>query len=171
MKSSQKANKLAIGIDPGTGVKSPLGLAIFNPETREIIYSLAIGTTNKFLPHRIKDISDKLAAHFKWLALIYSQAEVTVYVESFVMRGKGGETLQRLIGSVLGRVPYEFDVVEVSNTKVKNRIASHGHADKSAVANGVLKYFNDSDTIKDLIDSGLWDELDAFAIGIVGNES
>lgn len=172
-----RPNRIVIGVDPGTGSKSPLGLSIFNPDTREIYLAEKVNTDFKKLEHRIKDISDVVEAKLLEAELEYEEAEVYVYIESFVMRGKSGETLQRMIGSLMGRVPYTFKLSHVQNTSVKLVLAEHGHADKKAVAEGVCYYFNSNKAarhlIRDMIEDSRqsnWDILDSLAIGIAGWE-
>lgn len=159
---------LVVGIDPATGSSSDTGYCVFNPDTKEILCSYKIGSKHRPLEHRIKDISDIVEG----LLLELVGNEVLVCIESFVMRGKGGESLQRIIGSFMGRVPYEFTIAQVQNTSVKLLMAGHGHADKVSVAFGTKDFFAPNlvsqERIKELTAAKEFDILDAIAIGASG---
>lgn len=162
-----------IGIDPGSGVSSPTGLTIVEATSKEILLARNVYTKYKDLPHRIKDISDQIQADIdQFLVNVPKEAIVIVCIESFVMRGKGGETLQRLIGSFLGRIPYHIPVEHIANTRVKLALAGHGHAEKEDVAKGVLTFFksnkNACETIIKLTNAKEADILDSLAIGVAG---
>lgn len=160
---------LIIGVDPGTGSSSPTGFCILDPVNCSIVLGTNFLTKEKVLAHRIKDMSDQLSAELEILAPHY---KLIVCIEQFVMRGKGGETLQRLIGSFMGRLPYEAQLVHVQNTTIKKHIAGHGHADKEAVAAGLHTFFKDCpdslQLLKNLTQSAEFDILDAIAIGVTG---
>lgn len=165
---------IVVCLDPGTGVKSPTGFAAFDSKTNEILWAIQRGSAFKPLRHRIRDISDAIEETMLDLEIAIEQdRDVLCCIESFVMKGKGGETLQRLIGSLMGRVPYRWEFIEVPNTTVKKVLGGHGHAEKAEVAKGVFAYFSTNKKSKDLIEQLIirgdqWDVLDAFAIGIVG---
>ncbi len=160
---------IVIGIDPATGVSSDLGYCAFNPETLEILATYNIGSSYKKLEHRIKEISDVVEA---LLIELPPEEEVLVCIEYFVMAGKNGETLQRLVGSIMGRVPYNQRVVSVQNSTVKLMMAGHGHADKLAVAFGTHKHFESNkksaERIIELTRGKEFDILDSIAIGVTG---
>lgn len=159
---------LVMGIDPGTGVSSPTGVAVFDPLTRDVIYTTNLFTKHRELQHRIKDISDQLEG----IVTLLLQEEVTlcIFIESFVMRGKGGETLQRLIGSFMGRMPYEFLITHIQNVTVKKIVAGHGHAEKEEVAAGIALYFKGNTEVEKLVNRKEFDIIDALAIGVAGWE-
>jgi len=163
---------IIIGIDPGTGISSPTGFAVVNTTTREILYAGNITTNRKELAHRIKQISDIFEKTVLDIAATYPDATITCYIEQFVMRGKGGETLQRLVGSLLGRIPYDLGVEYIQNSTVKSVIAGHGQADKVSVARGLEGHFltnaESHGLIKELVIKGEFDILDALAIGVTG---
>jgi Holliday junction resolvasome RuvABC endonuclease subunit len=160
---------LIIGCDPGTGVNSPLGLTVIDPHRRILLHAEEFWTEHKVLHHRIKDISDRLELVLLSHLKEYPTTTFHFFVESFVMRGKGGETLQRMIGSVMGRVPYEFDFGHVQNSTVKLLMAEHGHASKEEVAKSVQEFFGASnEKIEELIAAQKWDIIDAAAIAISG---
>lgn len=156
-----------IGIDPGTGSSSPTGIAIFDPQTLEIIYTTNLFTKHKILQHRLKDITSQLVEVFNQVP-----APFTVCIEQFVMRGKGGETLQRLIGAFMSQVPYSCELIHCQNTTVKAKIGGHGQADKVTVGRGLEAFFTPNKDsvklIKELTDKGEVDIIDALAIGATG---
>lgn len=161
--------KLVIGIDPGTGVNSPMGFAAFTPSNMEIIHVDEFWTEHKKLEHRIRDISDQFNGVMEKLA---AQTGDELFIEYFVMRGKGGETLQRMIGSIMGRTPYEVEIDHVQNTSVKLIVGGDGKADKVDVARGLRDFFSKSPkskaVVQELINNEKWDQLDALAIGLAG---
>jgi Holliday junction resolvasome RuvABC endonuclease subunit len=163
--------RVIVGIDPGTGISSPTGLAIWDEQTKYVYFCGNLSTKTKKLEHRIKDISDQLEALLLQLEGKLKGEIVFVCIESFVMRGKGGETLQRLIGSFMGRLKYEYHLEHVQNTSVKLRVAGRGDASKELVAEGVLNHFEGADFISTLIKQQEFDILDAFAIGIAGAQT
>jgi Holliday junction resolvasome RuvABC endonuclease subunit len=162
--------QLVIGIDPGSGVASPTGLSVFDVETREILLADNLGTRHKALQHRIKDISDQLEDYIKQVITNYPDASIIVAVEYFVMLGKGGEILNRLIGSFMGRLPYNIEFTQVQNTTVKRLVGGHGRAEKQQVAAGLLPLFSNNETsmaqIMQLTSEAEWDILDSLAIGV-----
>jgi Holliday junction resolvasome RuvABC endonuclease subunit len=100
-------------------------------------------------------------------------APYTVCIEQFVMRGKGGESLNRLIGSYMASIsPSQGNVIHVQNTSVKKVIAGHGHADKASVSAGLETFFSSNKEsvaiVKTLTQRGEFDILDALAIGATG---
>lgn len=162
--------RLIISIDPGSGISSPTGLTVFDPQTKEILYASNITTKFKQLAHRIKDISDQVELVFKEVQEATDGREIVVTIESFVMRGKGGETLQRLIGGFLSKTPYLFRIEHVQNSTIKKILAGHGQADKASVAAGTRDYFaSNPDSVKLinlLLSKQELDILDSLAIGV-----
>lgn len=162
-----------VGVDPGTGIKSPTGLVVYEADSLNIRHAACVTSDFKKIEHRYKDICDKFELAMLELSQSLKRSDsVLVVFESFVMQGKAGETLQRLIGSLMGRVPYHFKVTHVSNMRVKLIIGGTGKADKLAVAEGVRKYFASnkasSSQVDKLIKQQQWDLLDALAIGVAG---
>ena len=160
---------IIVGIDPATGVSSPTGVAVIHGPTKTILGTFALHAKQKKLEHRIKSLSERVEA------IVLSFLEVSpveVHIEYFILRGKGGEMLQRLVGSFLGRMPVEVNIGSVHNTTLKKVIAGHGHASKVEVAEGVLRFFKGHPVseahVRRLILLKNWDELDALAIAIVG---
>ncbi len=164
------STRYVVAVDPGTGVKSPAGLAIFDPITLDISAAEALWCPNDKDPDkRIRFIVAAFSSALKF----YKNEELALFcIEDFVMRGKGGVTLQKMIGAVVSRVPDEIPVIHVQNTRVKSLVAGNGAADKLEVGLGVLKYFSKNERsaaqISLLIEDEEWDILDAFAIGIAG---
>ena len=161
---------IIVGIDPGTGSSSPTGLAIFDSSNNELLLACDIGSKHKALQHRIKEISDVVEATL--MELVPSKRPIIVCIEYFVMKGKGGESLQRLVGSIMGRLPMHFQLEFVQNSTIKKELAGHGQADKTSVAFGVLDYFaknkETTEHIKGLLLAKNFDTLDALAIGVTG---
>lgn len=154
-----------IGIDPGTGVKSPTGFVDFDSDG-EIYSAVTIGSKQKDTIERIREIAYSI---FKRT----NGEHDLICCETFMMRGKGGETLQRMIGATIGATT-PTPVQEVYNTTVKRLIAGIGDGSKSEVAAGVARWFRTKgneksiEKINELIRTSEWDLLDAFAIGISG---
>jgi Holliday junction resolvasome RuvABC endonuclease subunit len=159
---------LVLAIDPGSGASSPTGISLFNPITKDIIFTTNLFSMYKPTEHRIKDITQQLAAILDQL----NNERYEVYIESFVMRGKGGETLQRLIGAFISSIPFDIKIRYVQNTKVKLKMANHGHADKLQVCQGVISWFKENKTSFDLLNQlttrGEFDIMDSLAIGVTG---
>lgn len=160
---------LVCGVDPGTGKSSPTGFAVIDPLTRDIIFVTTFTSSLVEPAHIIKDISEQLEVE---LNQIDPDINVWVYIESFVMQSKAGETLARLTGSLMAAVPYWFRVRFVHNTTVKRLVAGHGGGDKAMVAAGVLAWFEcneeSAQIVKELTAKKEWDQLDALAIAIAG---
>lgn len=167
---------LVVGIDPGTGVSSGTGLSVFNADNKEIllIEEIMAGNKRDKAEHRIRHIAGIIEGAILDLEKSAPNAQVVVCIEEFVMRGKGGLLLQRLVGALISRIPYRYRVVHVQNTRVKSVITGHGHADKKTVALGVESWFSDNADSKTrvtkLIKERQYDVLDSLAIGIAGYE-
>lgn len=164
---------LVIGIDPATGSTSDTGFSVFDTDTLDILYADKILTSKRLLHHRIKEISDVLDLTLHDIDAANPDKEIVVCIESFVIRGKGGESLQRIIGSFMGRVPYRFELTHAQNTTVKVALAGHGHADKMSVAVGLRDMFKEhnkksGEVIEGLILKREFDILDSLAIGVAG---
>lgn len=163
---------IIIGIDPGSGASSPTGFSAFFSDTLEILYAGNITTPKRDLKDRIKHISDVFEATLLEIRKEFPTVPIICFIESFVMRGKGGETLQRLIGSLMGRIPYDVPLFHVQNTRIKLAMAGHGHADKQSVGAGLLqKFLTNPDShglIEKLLAKGEADIIDSLAIGLTG---
>lgn len=163
---------LVCGLDPGTGVSSPTGFALFDPETKEILalHNIAPPKDVKHFPHRIRFIAEE--AEELMLAVNPHATQMYTYYETFVMRGKAGEMLARLTGALMAIIPWHSESDGVANTTVKKLVAGHGRAEKVEVAQAVLVYFSTNEASKQLVLQAMkkaeWDKLDALAIGIAG---
>ena len=164
---------IVIGLDPGLGVKSPTGLTVFDPESR------AIRALKEIWPPKRVPIQEKLFyarqsfERFLVETRIEKDEELLLASEYFVMRGKGGESLQRLIGAYFSALLKDTEVIEVQNVKVKMALGGKGDASKEEVAEGVYSWFKvknieSANIIRGLITAKKWDLLDSLAIGITG---
>lgn len=173
-KKDQKQNKeapiypLVVAIDPSTGAKSALGFAVFDPNTKEIITVKEMVTPAKDLRARIKELVLQLVKEFK--KLDEAKIDYIVFIESTVMVGKGGESLQRIIGAIMTVVPSSKRFEHVSNMQIKAFVGGHGHAKKDQVAHGLFKFFPEDELLPGLITAHRYDALDALAVGVTGFE-
>lgn len=160
---------IVVGIDPGTGKTSPTALVAFNPETKQLYQHLTINAEDELDEHRIVTIADAVATVLKSFE---EYDDVLVCVETFVMRGKGGMQLQRLIGGILARIPRQFKVRMVYNTTVKRVVAGSGRASKEEVGRAICAIFSEYrrswEVLWGLLTTKQWDLLDAAAIGFAG---
>lgn len=162
---------IVFSIDPGTGVKSACGIAVLSVKPGQEPELLHIEDVWAIRPQpttmmRIRDVVDQVEQLMtEWYEK--SDGSFAVAIESFVMRGKGGETLQRFIGAVLTRVPTnKTKIIEVANTKMKKFVGGTGKADKELVLKKVLIKFPANDK---LILAGIreqYDGIDAVGIGL-----
>jgi len=159
---------LVVSIDPSTGARSDLGFSIYDPNTMEILTVKELKHPHPDLRTRIKGLIVQLVKEFK--KLDETGLDYVVFIESTVMRGKGGESLQRIIGAIMTIIPTGVRVEDVSNMQVKMYVAGHGHAKKDQVANGLIKFFPNEEIVKDMIRSHRYDALDSLAIGLTGFE-
>ena len=163
-----------LGIDPGLGVRSATGISIIDMDTYDIICDREIWSEKKRQPINQKLIY--LSNQFKQIVSEYQtweSSDMAVCIESFVMRGKSGQSLQRLIGSFLASTDHNNEILEVQNTKVKLAISGTGSGDKEQVGLGLIKWFSNKNKesemiIKDLLLLEKWDILDSIAIAISG---
>jgi Holliday junction resolvasome RuvABC endonuclease subunit len=159
------------GVDPGAGVKSPTAVTAFEPIKDYLIGGSLItpGDFEKETDRKMKFMADSFAREINQMEI--SKGDLICF-ESFVMRGKGGETLQRLIGAFLSKVPYNVEIMHVQNTAVKKHVGGSGKASKLEVAEGLLEFFKADKYMKQTltkhIDQRNWDFLDALAIGVTG---
>lgn len=165
---------LAVGIDPGTGVNSGLGIAIVDVETGRVLLCTSVWPTQVGRKiqawQRIRELVEAIR-----LGLELVEENIgSIHIESFVMRGRSGETLARLVGGIITIVPKGATFVEVANTRVKKIIGGSGSDDKKTVAMALKKFYpKDVTLIEGLIRKEDFDALDALAIvtaGLKGNE-
>lgn len=161
---------IVVGLDPGTGASSPTGLFIYNTDNMEILYTAELSAPHPNVDRRIKRICDKLRPIIETIAAL--EEPFLVSIEFFVMQGKPGEMLHRLIGGFLTLLPDHAEIVHVQNTSVKLLVAGSGKAEKHEVAKHLGFHFMDNTVSKNLIDDlrdvGHYDILDAGAIALAG---
>lgn len=159
---------IILGIDPASGKTSNCGIAVFNYDSKDIYAYEAARSNSNIIYERIYEIPRKVANQY----LEITGQPTEVYIEAFVMRGKSGQTLQRLIGGIISHLPKKASINEVFNTTVKKIIGGSGASTKQQVALGVLNWFGPNEKsceiIRELIYAEEYDILDAFAIGIAG---
>lgn len=163
---------LVVGIDPGTGVSSPLGIALFDSETREIIEYAEFRTTTRIHHRVISTVSAQVGGFIERANVRAAGAgrPLLVACEDFVLRGKGGVTLQRLIGAIFTHVPKSAEFELVQNTRVKAYAGGNGDAGKRELALAIRPYFErDASALRHInewIKTEHWDITDALAIGV-----
>ena len=161
-----------VGIDAGSGVKSATGIAVLSTT------DFGIDTFGIWPDNRKAKANERLRSLSVVFKSIINRIDCdnglsSVVFESFAMRAKSGETLQRLIGAYMSDVPIGAEIKEVANTKIKQYSGGTGKADKEAVAAGVISWFKGKNShsvnyVNQLIKNELWDEVDAVAIAISG---
>jgi Holliday junction resolvasome RuvABC endonuclease subunit len=183
---------LICGIDPGSGKSSPSAVVAFDPETK-YIESVKIINGSKDFTEAMLASPNELGDYISVLP-----EDTKYYIEKFVMRGRGGETLQKFVGAFLHKLySRSKDVSFVQNTSVKALIGAHGQCSKEDIGIGVLSWFSDNDLSVKIIENilkeatyihpdevdkkrkpkskitqwGKFDILDAFAIAITGYEA
>lgn len=162
---------LVVGIDPASGVSSPVGVAIFDPDSKEILAIEDVWPAKgaRTLHQRLCSIYDQVS---DILAAIPPDERVYAYLENFVMRGRGGEQLARASGALIAAVPSHWEFDEVHNITLKALVGGSGKADKLGVADGVARYFEDCtashDRVLKIIKNKEFDKTDALAVGIAG---
>jgi len=169
--------QLYVGIDPGYGVASPTGVVVF--DELGVIYLSRLVSTG-ILTDEAEKLQYIARNVFHMLdSVLYPERHknrVTVFVEQFVMKGKGGQTLQRLTGAIVSNLPSYINKVRyVQNTTVKKIVGGHGRADKKTVGKGVYEWVRCRNPatavgVKTWIKNEEWDLLDSLAIGITGLE-
>lgn len=163
---------IVVSIDPASGASSPCGVAVFNIETKEILFLENVTAHHKRFERRIKKIVDQIRP---LVDVVESFGEPYFFFhETFVILGRAQDILYKVIGGLL-TLPSDLAIVEpVPNTSVKLIVAGHGHAEKLQVAFGVAEYFKENEEsykiVKEAINSNEFDKLDALAIGIAGVE-
>lgn len=157
---------IILGVDPGAGVRSATGYAIINFNNKELL---------DYGHHKVSNSYDIGMKCFEIAAMVYDFQDgpyepEAIAIEQFVMRGKGGMTLQRIIGAVLGAHPH-LEPLFPGNTELKRLISGSGAADKKDVAIGVIKWLGDANSmyhVDKLMQNEMWDTIDAIAIAIAG---
>jgi Holliday junction resolvasome RuvABC endonuclease subunit len=167
---------IIIGIDASSGSRSAIGFAVVDTALNKIVSAKDYQVPkNKDLRPRLKHIAAFLVGEFKQLEAQYgSNTEYMIVIETTVMAGIGGQSLQRAIGAMLIATPSHRRVEFVYPMSVKKFITGEGKGgDKRAIADGLKRIFTDKeslDLIFNLTASSRWDMLDAVAIALTGNE-
>ena len=166
---------IIVGIDPGTGTKSALGFCILDSDVNRILLAGEIWPDKKSAPayKRIRSI----CAQLRTVLIPASKKGGLLVTESFVMRGKGGETLQRLTGAVHVTAGEKFDVAEVSNMKLKQILSETGTGDaaKEDLAYGIQRWFatkgrvDEARMLEQFIEDRKFDATDAIALAVAGS--
>lgn len=159
---------LVVGIDPSTGAKSALGFSIYDPNKNEIITLKELTFPSSDFRKRLKGLIIQIVREFK--RLDEYKYRYVVFIESTVMLGKGGESLQRMIGAIMAIIGSEIRVEHVSNMQIKSFVGGTGKADKEQVATGLLKFFPNDEFLMDMIRAHRYDALDSLAVGVTGFE-
>lgn len=167
-KSQSKEYPLVVGIDPSTGAKSALGFSVFDPNTQEILILKEMVYPSPDLRTRMKGLILQIVRELK--KLDEAKLNYVVFIESTVMRGKGGESLQRLIGAIMTIVGTGVQVNDVSNMQIKSFIGGTGKADKQQVATGLIKFFPKDELLLEMIRAHRYDALDSLGVGVTGFE-
>jgi Holliday junction resolvasome RuvABC endonuclease subunit len=162
---------IIFSIDPATGATSPMGLAAIDFNALKLIYTREITTKqDATLHHKLVDLTEQVQLTFEELVRAYPNEEIVVASEVFVMKGKSGEILQRLIGACMSDVPTQYHFEEVVNTTMKKLVCGRGDGDKLDVALGCQYFFlanpKSYGYLAELIKNQAWDRTDAIAIGI-----
>lgn len=167
---------IIIGIDPSTGSRSAVGFAVVDmtqPDKPVILKAVEfqIPKTVDLRP-RLKHIAALVAKEFKELEA--KDADYLITIESTVMQGKGGQSLQRAIGAILTISPSARRFEEVYPMSVKKHVTGIGKSgDKKAIAEGLKRIFSDKQSLElifNLTASSRWDTLDSIAIALTGYE-
>lgn len=159
---------IVLGIDPATGASSPTGAAAFDSSDMSILFTREITTSQRDNEHRkLAKLSLEVSGVYDEIA---DRSDVVVGCESFVMVGKTGQLLQRLIGSYISRIPLAWHFEQVSNTSMKRVVSGSGEGDKLDVALGCEFFFRNSPVAKSyiqaLIKDQRWDRTDAVGIAV-----
>jgi Holliday junction resolvasome RuvABC endonuclease subunit len=165
--------KKVVGIDISSGARSSLGFAVVDMTSLQILH------TNDFKPaatpdlrKRIKQIAAFLATEFKKLEA--EEEDYIIIIESTVMQGIGGQSLQRAIGAAMLVCPAPRRLEFVYPMSVKKHVTGVGKgSDKKAIADGLKRVFSDKHSLEliwNLTASSRWDMLDAVAIALTGWE-
>jgi len=166
--SKSKEFPLVVGIDPSTGSRSALGFSVFDPNTQKVLVAKEMVMPSPELRTRIKGLVIQLVKEFK--KLDENKLNYVVFVESTVMLGKGGESLQRVIGAIMAVIPSGVQMEHVSNMQIKSFVGGSGKSDKEQVALGLIPFFPEDSLLLDLIKAHRYDALDSIAVGVTGFE-
>lgn len=158
---------LVVGIDPASNT---VGLAIFDPDTRELfVFKQLAAKRTDDVHKRIVYLHDELS---KELMALDPDEQTYAYIENTVMQGRSGQILANATGALMAAVPYWCEYQPIQNTTMKRLVGGTGKADKVEVARGVLAWAQGNDEtvrkVREAIQDGHFDQLDALGIGIAG---
>lgn len=162
--------KKVVGIDISSGARSSLGFAVVDMANLKILHTTDFKPApTPDLRKRIKQIAAFLATEFKKLEAL--DEDYIIVIESTVMQGIGGQSLQRAIGAAMLVCPAARRLEFVYPMSVKKHVTGVGKgSDKRAIADGLKKWFPNNELIFQLTASSRWDMLDAVAIALTGWE-
>lgn len=166
---NNKNKRYVIGVDPGSGSKSACGLALYDRLENKVIETKAIWAEagrDKPTWHRIKSVALQVGLYISETSV--EKDDLEVHIEWFIMKGIGGQTLQRLIGSVMTLLPYHIKVEEVHNIGTKKNLTGRSVADKEQMGQALLErlHIDNYEYVQTLIKESRWDEIDAIAIAL-----
>ena len=132
--------RLSIGIDLGFGVKSATAVSIIDQEC-VLLHSFQV------TPGLLKDEVEKLqyisrnVAHAlkKYFGDDHKKHQITVTLETCVMQGKSGATMQRLLGAIVAALPQYMEIKYCHNMTLKKKITGSGLADKKQMGEAAIK--------------------------------
>lgn len=162
--------KYIVGIDPSSGARSAIGLALIDLVDNKIMYTQSIMVPqNKDLRPRLKYIMSELIKFFKHIES-FELEDYAIGYETTVMQGKGGQTLQRAIGAIIAVTPSNRPLFEISNMQMKLIAGGSGKADKKDIAESLKRIFPKSEILFNLTAGSHWDIIDAIGIGVATHE-
>lgn len=170
---SDRPIKYIFAVDPGTGSSSACGVAFIEKESGRVLWTASIyakdNQPQKSMKarHRIKLILEQVMPLYEH-AVDFAKdqdSDVLVAVEAFVIKGKGGVTLEHMKGAFYAALPLKAEIVEVQNTVVKKVAGGKGTASKEQIGKFLQELIPDSSSyIQELINKEKWDEIDAVGI-------
>jgi Holliday junction resolvasome RuvABC endonuclease subunit len=157
-----------LGVDPGTGASSPTGLAAINPRAFQIYWTKEVTTEQDSCEHhKLYDLSAQVKFEIEKLE---QDEDFVVACETFVLKGKSGQLLHRLIGAYICQVEPNNHVEYIFNTTMKKLVSGSGSGDKVDIALGCQYYFRSNPTavsyLSALIKDQRYDRTDAIGLAI-----
>lgn len=163
--------RIRLGIDQGTGASSAMGVALYDPNTDELLGAWELRPSmRKPSWQRIRDIT--LQAKSIIDTAIAKHGPLEVRFEGVVLRNRGGQILAWSVGAIIGHIPLSCTVSEVHNITLKRFITGNAGADKRAMGEGLIRYFEKLnkgealDAVRKLIDNNMSDAIDAVCIAV-----
>lgn len=162
---------IILAIDQATGASSAMGLCLYDPNTQTILGTHEIRPSMKKPSwRRIRDIAGQVHQIISLAYIKYGALEVRF--EGVVMRGRSGQVLAWSVGAIIGHIPLSCTVSEVHNITLKRFITGNAGADKRAMGEGLMRYFEKLnkgealDAVRKLIDNNMMDAVDAVCIAV-----